>query len=355
VATPDGRIVLCNPAFVRIFGFASHADALGSNLAGLYADPRGFSEFLNLLKKAGTLERYESDRRRCDGVLIHVLENAVAAFDEQGELVQFQGYVYDDTQRREAESQLVASLRQLRESQQELLRKERLAVLGLMAGTVAHELRTPLTVMLNSLYFLESTLAPKDPTTREVLEEMRRAIGNSNRIISEMLDYVREPSPLREVFAFGEAIANALHFVSFPESVRLHPIDPVASRLQVEANQDQVTRILINLFQNAIQAMPKGGELRTEIDCPEDGRVCLRITDTGCGIPAENLQRIFEPLFSTKTTGIGLGLPIARRYAELNGGELKVESQKGGGTRFLLILNAAAEQADSGPAGESMH
>jgi PAS domain S-box-containing protein len=345
IATPDGRILLCNPAFVRIFGFLSREDAMGSNVATLYPAPGDFTHFVNLLRECRTLERHECDRRRCDGALIRVVENAVASFDEHGAFVQFQGYVYDDTQRREAEIQLVASLEELRRSQQELLRKERLAVLGLLAGTVAHDIRTPLTVMQNSLYFLENTLRSADETTRDVLGEMKRAIGNSNRIITEMLDYVREPSPVRSPFPVGDAISSALKFVPLTKGICFEGISSEAAGIEVYANLDQVTRILINLIQNAVQAMPNGGELKIEVCRQDDGRIATRVCDTGCGIPAENLQKVFEPLFSTKNTGIGLGLPIARRYAELNGGELTVESGSGGGTRFRLLLTSPAQKA----------
>jgi PAS domain S-box-containing protein len=340
IATPDGRILLCNPAFVRIFGFPSREDAMGSNVASFYPAPGDFTHFVNLLKECRILERHECDWLRCDGTLIRVVENAVASFDEHGTFVQFQGYVYDDSQRREAEIQLVASLEELRRSQQELLRKERLAVLGLMAGSVAHEIRTPLTVMQNSVYFLESTLPSTDETTRDVLAELKRAIGNSNRIITEMLDYVREPSPSRYRFPIGDAISGALKFVSIPKEICFDGISSESAGIEVQANLDQVTRIFINLLQNAIQAMPDGGKLKIEICRQDDGRIATRVCDTGCGIPAENLAKVFEPLFSTKNTGIGLGLPIARRYAELNGGELTVGSGSGGGTCFCLLLTS---------------
>ncbi len=345
IATPDGQILLCNPAFVRIFGFPSREDAMGSNVATLYPDPGDFAHFMHLLRECRILERHECDRRRCDGALIRVVENAVASFGEHGTFVQFQGYVYDDTQRREAEIQLVATLEELRRSQQELLRKERMAVLGLMAATVAHEIRTPLTVMQNSVYFLESTLPSANETTRDVLDELKRAIGNSNRIITEMLDYVREPSPARSPFRVGDAISSALKFVPLTKEICFDGLSSEAAAIEVHANRDQVTRIFINLLQNAVQAMPNGGELKIEICRQEDRSIAIRVCDTGCGIPEENLQKVFEPLFSTKNTGIGLGLPIARRYAELNGGELTVESGSGGGTIFRLLLTSPAQAA----------
>lgn len=338
IALPDGRIVLCNPAFVRIFAFPSREDALKSNLADLYPSREDFLHFVNLLKERKILERHECDLRRCDGSLARVVENAVATFDEHGELAEFQGYLYDDTLRRETELQLVSSMAELRQSQQELLRKERLAVLGLMAGTVAHEIRTPLSVLQNSLYFLETSLPKATQTTLEVLDEMKRAVRTSNRIISEMLDFVNEPSPVRSAFPVGDALSAALKMVPIPKAISFPEITAEATEIEVNANLDQITRILINLLQNAVQAMPNGGDLKIGVCREDDGRISIRVSDTGCGIPPENLTKIFEPLFSTKTTGIGLGLAIARRYAELNGGALTVESESGRGTSFRLLL-----------------
>jgi signal transduction histidine kinase len=129
--------------------------------------------------------------------------------------------------------------------------------------------------------------------------------------------------------------------IHIPSGVSFSGMSKETAEINVQANLDQVTRTLINLVQNAIQAMPNGGDLGISACRQDDGRVCIRVSDTGCGIPEEHLQKIFEPLFSTKTTGIGLGLPIARRYAVLNGGELLVESGLRRGASFRLLLPGA--------------
>lgn len=252
------------------------------------------------------------------------------------------GAVVDITTRKEMETQLADSLLQLREAQQELMRQERLATLGKLAGSVAHEIRSPLTVIQNNIYFLEQQFPLESPDVCEALAEVRRAIDNSNHIITEMLDYVREPPANESAFALNEAIADALHFVSLPEQIRLRTTGQcLARRRMVRANQDQVTRILVNLIQNAVQAMPNGGELELSTGSEVPGRTCVVVRDTGCGIPAQILGKIFEPLFSTRTTGIGLGLAIAKRYAELNRGTLSVESEPGCGATFRLTLESA--------------
>lgn len=162
-----------------------------------------------------------------------------------------------------------------------------------------------------------------------------------------MLDFVREPSPVGAEFPIAEAIAQALGGVRLPGSIQLRCEAGGEPPIIVQGNQDQITRILTNLIQNAVQAMPAGGELEVNASRPEEGRVCVTVRDTGSGIPQENLDKIFEPLFSTKTRGMGLGLTIAQRYAGLNGGQLFVESKAGSGTSFRLMLTAASSSGST--------
>ena len=106
IARPDGRILMCNPSFVRIFGFSSREEALASSISELHLSPGGYAGFIALLKEQGELKDYEDQRRRHDGSVIHVVENAVGRFDEQGELVEYQAYIFDDTERKRMEEEL---------------------------------------------------------------------------------------------------------------------------------------------------------------------------------------------------------------------------------------------------------
>lgn len=260
--------------------------------------------------------------------------------DATGQVVGLIFSLFDTTARKRTENQLAASLKELREAQQELVRRERLATLGKLAGSVAHEMRTPLTVIQNATFYLDQNLPPDAPAVREVLAEIGRAIGSADHIITEMLDFVREPTPCDTVFGLGEAIARALELAPLPDTVHCRTSAAGSAAIAIRANEDQVTRILVNLIQNAAQAMPQGGELEFGAVREDEGIVCIQIRDTGHGVPQENLERIFEPLFTTKARGIGLGLAIARRYARLNGGDLTAQSEAGFGTTFLLRLRS---------------
>lgn len=292
--------------------------------------------------ESGSPMEWEHRIVRPDGSVRVLHELALPHFDADGKLDRYLGATLDITERKRTEAQLEASLRDLHLAQEELVRKERLATLGKLAGSVAHEIRTPLSIIQNNLRFLVLTLPSSDPELRDVLAEMVRAVGNSDHIITEMLDYVREPVGSNSAFPIRKVVSDALHRVPLPQTVQFRGPDGSASAIEVRGNQDQITRLLINLFQNAIQAMPQGGTLEMNARREEGGKVRLSVLDTGCGIPEENLKRVFEPLFSTKIKGIGLGLAIAQRYAQLNGGSLSVESKVGQGTTFWLILNAAS-------------
>lgn len=267
-----------------------------------------------------------------------------AAYDAAGKPQRIFGASVDITARKQTENQLAASLRDLREAQEELMRRERLATLGQLAGTLAHELRSPLAVIHNSAYFLSQALPQSDATLQEVLAEISRAVGKSNHIITEMLEYVREPSPHSTAVPIGDLIGRALQVVPIPETIHLLPPSAEQAAIEVQVNFNQVSWIFVHLIRNAVQSMAEGGELEISARREPSGFVCIAVCDRGCGIPKENLERIFEPLFSTKVTGIGLGLAIAQRYAQFNGGQLTVESQVGTGSTFKLHLNPAFPQ-----------
>lgn len=283
----------------------------------------------------------ENRIRRHDGQWRWMSVRIAPVRDRNGSIVEWFGMNVDITDRKLAEQQLAASLKDLHQAQEELVRQERLATLGKLAGSVAHEMRTPLTVIRSSLFFLERCYPTGDRDVREALGEVKRAIVSSDHIISEMLDYVRGTGPCDAVFCLDTAIAQAVRSVPVPPTIRIQDSSiEGAAGMMVRGNPDQITRILVNLIQNAVQAMPAGGELEIRAGWDGADRIFVSIRDTGCGIPAENLPKIFEPLFSTKTVGIGLGLAIAKRYAELNGCELSVESEPGRGTTFNLSLKS---------------
>ena len=225
--------------------------------------------------------------------------------------------------------------RELEAAQEELVRKERLAILGQLAGGVSHELRNPLGVMKNSVYYLKMVL-PEDERVQKHLRIMEREVTTATRIVSDLLDFARAKPPSRAPTDLSELVREVLDRTPLAENVevvaRLAPdLPPVA----VDALQ--VQQVLGNLITNGAQAMPEGGTLTIETARAEGG-ARVAVSDTGVGIAPENLEKIFQPLFTTKAKGIGLGLAVAQGLAEANGGTISVESAVGRGSRFLVVF-----------------
>ena len=231
--------------------------------------------------------------------------------------------------------------KELKHSQEKLIRQEKLAILGLLAGGVGHELRNPLGVISNAIYFLQMTLSDADETTKEYLEIISSGVHRSNKIISDLLDFARIKSVEKEDIEVSALISEVLKNHPPPEKIKI--TTTIASeQTSVFIDTQKIHQVLLNLITNAYQAMPEGGNIIINTKVEKD-QVKLSITDTGCGISQENLPKIFEPLFSTKITGIGLGLAVSKNLVEINGGEITVESTEGKGTTFTVILPTREE------------
>jgi signal transduction histidine kinase len=225
---------------------------------------------------------------------------------------------------------------ELKNAQEELLRKERLAVLGQLAGGVGHELRAPLAVISNAVYYLQTKLTEADDDTRDYLEIIASEVGESEKIVSDLLDFSRTRSPDRRRVSIQDLAAGVLE--KLPPVVDVAVVTEIPSGLpEVLADPGHLAQVLANIVSNAYQAMPNGGRLIVEAVTAEDA-VCLSISDTGVGISKENRDRIFEPLFSTKPRGTGLGLAISRMLVQANDGTIDFESEEGVGSTFRLTL-----------------
>jgi len=243
--------------------------------------------------------------------------------------------------------ELSEALRRLQDAQEALVRREKLALLGQLASGVGHELRNPLGVMSNAVYYLEQVLRGAPDKVGEYLEMLRRQITLSDRIVGNLLDLARiSPGRRHEV---------ALHAVVQHQLERLGSLNGVEVRVEIPedmppvlADDVQVGQIVFNLLTNAVQAMADAGGtlmIRAACDSPEQAR--LEIADSGPGIPIEGQERIFEPLFSTKARGMGLGLAISRSLARANAGDITVSSRVGEGATFTMTLPTAQRAGTS--------
>ncbi|MBS1251653.1 MAG: Globin-coupled histidine kinase [Anaerolineales bacterium] len=233
---------------------------------------------------------------------------------------------------------------ELRDAQDQLIRREKLAALGELAGGVGHELRNPLGVITNAVYYLNMVLSDADAKTQEYLHLIDAEAKNAASIISDLLDLARTKSANRTPSQVSKLVARVIERNPPPEDVTLK-VDVPEDLPPVFVDPRQIEQVLANLVINAYQAMPEGGRLTIEncelsIDNSDTPMIAIRIRDTGAGIAPENMGKIFEPLFTTKAKGIGLGLAISKKLVEANGGQIRVESEgmPGKGTTFRVFL-----------------
>jgi signal transduction histidine kinase len=242
--------------------------------------------------------------------------------------------------------ELRLALQQLRETQEELVQKERLAILGQLASGVGHELRNPLAVMTNAIYYLHLVLEDAGDEVLEYLGILQHQVGLSEKIVGDLLDFARIKAPQRQEVALETLVETELERIGLPAECRLERSFP-SDLPPALADPVQIGQVVLNLLTNATQAIEaSGGTLAVEGRRSADGGVELEVRDSGAGVPAELADRIFEPLFTTKARGIGLGLAVSRGLAEANGGLLLLaDPPAGGGATFVLRLPSVREVA----------
>lgn len=236
--------------------------------------------------------------------------------------------------------------------QEEISRMDRLVSLGKLASGIAHEIRNPLAGIKTTAQALGEELSNDDPK-REYLNRITKEIDRLNELLKTFFSFAK-PQTLNPIPCHIKEITNAIvpFLIREIAEKRIHFIEnyyPMLPKINVDKNQ--MHQAFLNLFLNAIQAMPDGGELKIEatpitINSPvgsKRGFVKIIISDTGKGIPPHILPKIFDPFFSTKPKGIGLGLSITYQIIKQHGGTIKVESQWGKGTSFIINLPESLE------------
>jgi signal transduction histidine kinase len=244
-------------------------------------------------------------------------------------------------------------VQRLQDSISKLARQERLATLGQLAGTVSHELRNPLGVIRNSLFSLRECLGDnRAPGADKIVDRIERNIARCNIIVSDLLDFARSGEIKRDAVDVDGWLAATLDEHAFPASITLRREIRFGGQLALD--RERFRQVLVNLLDNAIQAIEDPAWLPTQ---PRENMITVRseavgpyfqlsVIDTGPGIPAPTLARIFEPLFTTKSFGVGLGLPMVRQIVLQHGGSIDVTSNLGSGTAVVIRIPAVAHEQE---------
>ncbi|MCX7838481.1 MAG: response regulator [Anaerolineae bacterium] len=328
VVDDNGVVLFVNPAALELF--QRTADELVGHEIGLPVTNSAPAE-ITLLHPTGTTR---------------VVEMRVARIEWQGAPA-YLASLRDITERKRIEqtlreySQRLEQMveertRELRAAQEQLLRQERLTMLGQIAGGIGHELRSPLSAISNAAYLLRETLPMLNEEAREALEILIHQVQVSNRILNSLLAFARPHPPTRRPTDIAALCHTVLAQATFPDHINVQC--KMFEELIVNADADQLQIVFSNLIRNAVEAMLHGGTLTIEARQTQPKIVEISFRDTGVGIPPDHLDKIFRPMFTTRKHGLGLGLPLCKLIVEAHGGTISVTSQEGKGTTFTIAL-----------------
>ncbi len=231
--------------------------------------------------------------------------------------------------------ELEETLDKVQNIQQDLLKSEKFATIGRLASSVAHELRNPLAAIKNISYFLSKMGAYSDNKSKQMVNMLSSEVLRANKIITDLLDYSRTKKLNKLSVDIVTFINKVIPAVPVPTNIL---ITKNLEKFDVVMDPDKITQVLINLITNARDAMPpEGGEIN--ITTKKTATMCqIFIKDNACGMSEETLSHLFEPLFTTKLKGIGLGLPIVKEIIDAHQGKIIVTSTKNVGTTFKIEI-----------------
>jgi two-component system sensor histidine kinase HydH len=235
---------------------------------------------------------------------------------------------------------LFKDLTEVRALRKEVARSQRLASVGRLAAGVAHEIRNPLSSIKGfATYFKERY--PDKPEDQQTASIMIQEVDRLNRVVGQLLEFARPISVKPRRISLQALLKDSLKLIedrAAEKDISIHTQNDVQVD-EVWGDPDRINQILLNLYLNAIDAMESGGELKVGLSSEGNGRqFIISVSDTGCGISAQNLSQIFDPYFTTKSSGTGLGLAIAHNAIEAMGGRIKVKSDPGKGTTFMITI-----------------
>jgi signal transduction histidine kinase len=242
-------------------------------------------------------------------------------------------------------------IEQLKKTQQQLIQAAKLSSIGQLSAAVAHELNNPLAGVLVYTKLMKDKLARDSFEKEQIqnnLEKVEAAIDHCTGIIRGLLDFARQSEPLLRPVTISRAIDKAMSLAGHQAKMKRIEVgrEESATLPLVVADFNQLVQVIINLMVNAVQAMKEGCRLDIRTS-EEDGWVKISVHDTGCGIPSENMDKLFTPFFTTRdeVKGVGLGLAVSYGIIERHGGRIEVESEVGKGSTFTIVLPAFKEEA----------
>jgi PAS domain S-box-containing protein len=321
LASPEGNIIRVNESFVEVTGYAEN-EVSGKQLCEMFLDRESAEKLFLEFSQTNEIKGYETVFVNRAGEKRIVLISVSIVRDKNCEELGFACVIHDVTDSKEMAAKLVIS--------------ERFASIGQVAGMVGHDLRNPLSSISAATYYLKNHYSPvMDDTGREMIAAIEKSVNYSNNMVKDLLDYSREIKLDAGTTTPRLLMDSALSMVKVPSKVKI--VDNCGTVPMISVDVDKVSRVFVNLLTNAFDAMQNGGTLTVSAQKTSES-VEFTFQDTGVGIPAESMGKLWTPLFTTKSKGMGLGLPICKRIVEAHGGTIEVESEGGKGTTFRVTI-----------------
>ncbi len=324
-----GQITFFNAAAETITGMA--ADSVKSREADRFL-PAQLCGLKQSLDRGEVVAERETECTFSDGRTVPLSISATRIINERGEFV---GQVI-----------ILRDLREVRRLEAEVRRQDKLAALGKLAAGVAHEIRNPLSSIKGMTTFFAGQF-PEGSEAKAAAGVMNQEVDRLNRAISELLDFARPTDLKRQLTDIGPLLSRSVQLINQDaanQDVRID-LELADAVCPVHVDPDRLNQCLLNLYLNAIQAMTGGGTLRVTCTTEKDRYVHIRISDTGSGIAADHLGRIFDPYFTTKNKGTGLGLAVVHKIIEAHQAHLNVDSSPGKGTTVTIQFPCASKTA----------
>jgi PAS domain S-box-containing protein len=280
-----------------------------------------------------------------DGRLIYCTWYNSVLLDDDGKMISVFSFVEDNTAKVKAEEALKEINRNLEllieERTKQLKDSERLAAIGATAGMVGHDIRNPLQAITSDVYLLKQELqGMPERVEKSIAEEslvgIEKNVDYINKIVADLQDFARPLNPRIEEVNLKLVIKDLLAKNGLPENVKV-TVGVEAAAEKIMTDSIFISRIMVNLVNNAVQAMPKGGKLTIHA-FKDENEVLITVKDTGVGIPEKVKDKLFAPMFTTKSKGQGFGLAVIKRLTEALGGKVTFESQEDKGTTFTVRL-----------------
>lgn len=348
----QGVHINVNPALCQMIGF-SKEELIGIGMPHPYWPPEMYEEIEKAFQKAlwGEFDNFELTFMRKNGERFPAIVSPFWVRDKQGNVIGYFATVKDITEHKKSEKELESAYQKLKEAQQQLIQSGKMAAVGQLAAEISHELNQPLTGIKG---FAQAALRElnKNNPLRKDLKRIEEQADRMDEIIKNIHFFARKSEFKMQDLDINKPIEDSLMLLT--QQLRVHNI-----RLRTSLDKDlpkikgdfnQLQQAFLNLITNARDAIdslksPDGGELLVRTSLSEDKKkIEATFKDTGCGIPKENLEHIFNPFFTTKSLegGIGLGLAIVYRIVEDHKGRIEVESRAGKGATLKIILPVLA-------------